>query len=543
MKNLKYYFLLLILPLTVLVGCSKYLDEENPSAVTTAFLYNTKDGLQAAVNGLYSLERAQVDDNESNDFAAVIGDCGTDIDFMRAALNQCVSRYRPDLNFATQGVVSSWWKKEYRIIERANSIITFGRAADIPTADKKKILREAHIHRANAYFWLVRKFDNIWLNLEPTTANNIDNRTYSAANQDDVYKVIIADLDSAISYFNNDWTVRPGQLGLGAALFLRIDVALWRQDYQTAATLSEKLIAEGPYALTDPTQVFTKDARNKTSEGIYVMQFDEFAVGGADVSTLNGGPSGHRLALVFTADYKQVPGTKMASEFGGYGWARVFPNEYLLSLYNQKTDKRWNAWWQHYYTYNDESYNFSAQTYKFGDTLEYGQGPMLTGTNFFKDASVGCKKYFDWVKIANTTRSFNNIYIYRFSEVYLMAAEAYYRMQNSSKALYFMNELRKNRILAEDPNQILASIDEETLLDEHARELAFEGRRWFLLKRLGQLVDRVRANGGTTMFRGIIATDPAWYSARSNIQDFHVRWPIPQSEIDAMGGFPQNTGY
>jgi hypothetical protein len=233
----------------------------------------------------------------------------------------------------------------------------------------------------------------------------------------------------------------------------------------------------------------------------------------------------------------------MASEFGGYGWARVFPNEYLLSLYNQNTDKRWNAWWQHYYTYNDESYNFSAQTYKFGDTLEYGQGPMLTGTNFFKDASVGCKKYFDWVKIANTTRSFNNIYIYRFSEVYLMAAEAYFRMQNSSKALYFMNELRKNRILAEDPNQILTAIDEETLLDEHARELAFEGRRWFLLKRLGQLVDRVRANGGTTMFRGIIATDPAWYSARSNIQDFHVRWPIPQSEIDAMGGFPQNTGY
>ncbi|MFZ4706308.1 MAG: RagB/SusD family nutrient uptake outer membrane protein [Bacteroidales bacterium] len=543
MKDNKVYFLLLLVLLTGLWGCKDYLVEENPSSVTTDFLFNTKDGLQSAVNGLYSLERAQADDNESSDFDVVLGDCGTDIDFMRAALNQCVARYRPDLNFPTQGVVSSWWKKEYRIIERANSIITFGMAADVPEADKKKILREAYIHRANSFFWLVRKFDNIWLNLEPTTVDNIANRIYSVATQDEVYKVIIADLDSAISYYGNDWTARPGQFGLGAALFLRIDVALWRQDWPTAAALSEKLITDGPYALIDPSLVFTKDARNNTSEGIYVMQFDEFAVGGADVSSSTGAPSGHRLPLVFTADYKQVPGTSQVSEFGGYGWARVFPNEYLLSLYNPKYDKRWDAWWQHYYTYNNETFDFTNQTYKFGDTLKYGQGPMLTGTNFFKNASVGCKKYFDYVKIANTTRSFNNIYIYRFSEVYLMAAEANLRMGNTGQALYYLNELRKKRISAEDPNQILTTMDEETLLEEHARELAFEGRRWFFLKRLGLLVERVRASGGTTMFRGIIATDPAWYSSRSNIKDFHIRWPIPQSEIDAMGGFPQNFGY
>jgi starch-binding outer membrane protein, SusD/RagB family len=543
MKNNRFYLLFILLLLTGLWGCKDYLTEENPSAVTTEFLYNTKDGLQSAVNGLYSLERAQADDNESSDFAVIMGDCGTDIDFMRAALNQSVSRYRPDLNFPTQGVVGSWWKKEYRIIERTNSIISFGRAADIPEAEKKRILREAYIHRANSYFWLVRKFDNIWLNLDPTTVNNIENRVYDVASQEDVYKVIIADLDSAINFFGNDWTARQGQFGLGAALFLRIDVAMWRQDYQTAATLSDRLITEGPYALLDPSQVFTKDARNNTSEGIYVMQFDEFAVGGADVSTTTGAPSGHRLALVFTADYKAVPGTKQVSEFGGYGWARDFPNEYLLGLYNQKYDKRWNAWWQHYYTYNDDSYNYTNQTYKLGDTLKYGQQSTLTGTNFFKNASVGCKKYFDYIKIANTTRSFNNVYIYRFSEVFLMAAEANMRLGNTPQALYYLNELRKKRISATDPNQLLTAMDEETLIEEHARELAFEGRRWFFLKRLGLLVERVRQSGGTTMFRGIVATDPAWYSARSNIQDYHVRWPIPQSEIDAMGGFPQNTGY
>ncbi len=545
MKHINISLLVFFLLSFFLSGCTDFLIEENPSEVTTEFLYNTEDGLQAAVTGLYNLERAMVDDNESSDFAVVAGDCGTDIDFMRAALNQCVARYRPDLSFPTQGVVSNWWKKEYRLIERTNNIITYGEVTSMLPADKKKILREAYIHRANSYFWLVRKFDNIWLNLEPTTVNNVENRSFTVASKEDVYKVIIADLDTAISYFDNDWTVSSGRYGLGAALFLRIDVALWRQDYQTAATLAEKLIKEGPYSLVDPASIFTKDSRDNTKESIYVMQFDEFAVGGADVSTTSGGPSGHRLALVFTADYKAVtPGTKQVSEFGGYGWARVFPNEYLLSLYNPKYDKRWNAWWQHYYTFNDETCNFTSLPYKFGDTLKYNSKvATLSGTNFFKNVSVGCKKYFDWVKIPNTTRSFNNFYIYRFAEVYLMAAEAYMRLGDNTKALFYINALRHSRILSSDPNQTLATMDEETLIEEHARELAFEGRRWFFLKRLGLLVERVRATGGTTMFRGIVATDPAWYSARTNIQDFHTSWPIPQSEIDAMGGFPQNPGY
>ena len=132
--------------------------------------------------------------------------------------------------------------------------------------------------------------------------------------------------------------------------------------------------------------------------------------------------------------------------------------------------------------------------------------------------------------------------MFRFSEVYLMAAEAEWRLGNADKALSYLNTLRQSRI-APNPNQLLTQVDLETILEEHARELALEGKRWFFLKRLGLLVERVREYGGTTMFRHIVATDPIWYSQRTNIQDFHVRWPIPQTEIDAMGGFPQNPGY
>jgi hypothetical protein len=514
-------------------GCNKYLEETNPSQVTTEFLYSTSEGLQSAVNGLYSMERGQVDDNESNDFALIQGDLGTDIDFMRAGTYPSVARYRLDGNLPNQTVIQGWWRKWYQIIERTNSIITFGNQADISDSSKKIILREAYIYRAYAYFWLVRKFDNIWLNLEPTTSGNIENRVYNVASQEDVYNSIISDLEIAISSFGNDWDARPGQFGLGAALYLRIDVALWKKDYQLAANLSARLINDGPYSLVDPAQIFTQDGRNDTKESIYVMQLDEFAVGGGKF---------HRLPLIFTADYKSVPGTNMVSEYGGYGWARIFPNEYMTSLYDSVYDKRWTSWWQHYYTYNDETYNFSGFSYKLGDTLKNGQNSTLTGSNYFKAASISCKKYWDWIKVPKATVSYNCIYMFRFSEVYLMAAEAELGLGNNAQALAYLNTLRQSRILP-NPNQLLVSVDQETILEEHARELSLEGKRWFFLKRLGLLVERVREHGGTTMFRHILATDPIWYSARTNIQEFHVRWPIPQPEIDAMGGFPQNPGY
>lgn len=522
-----------ILLLCLFTGCDEYLKEEHPSEVTTDFLYTTAEGLQSAVNGLYSLEREQVSAGTDSDFPLIMGDGGTDIDFMRVGVT-ALARYRLDVNLETQGAVSTWWRNRYQIIERTNSIITFGEQADIDADQKKGILREAYLYRAYAYFWLVRKYDHIWLNTDPTTYRNIDGRIFEAADPDDVYTQIIADLDKAIEYYGDDWTVVPGRFNQGMARLLRADVALWRGDYQTAATHSIKIIDEGPFALEAPENIFTKDRLNHTKESMYVLQFDEFAPGGGKF---------HRLSLVFTSMYRQVPGCVMASEFGGYGWARIFPNPYLLSLYDSTYDKRWNAWWQHYYTYNDPDYNFSAVSYNFGDTLKVNDNSQLRGSNYWNNAGVSCKKYWDWVKEPMATQPFNNVYMFRYPQVLLIAAEAYMRLNDHTKALFYINKIRESRIAATAPGRLLTTINEDIILDEYARELAFEGQRWFLLKRMGKLVERVKLYGGSSDFRGVPAPNLQYYECRTNIQSYHVRWPIPQSEIDAMGGFPQNEGY
>lgn len=523
-----------LLILLSLGGCKKYLDEVNPSDVTTEFLYTTPAGLQSAVTGLYTIERGiSTGSDAGNYFSEVMGDGGTDIDFNISA-DQEMAYYQTNIDLSTQGIVNAWWSMWYTMIERTNSIITYGRQVSMSDAARATTLREAYVYRAYAYFWLLRRYDNIWLDTIPTTSNNIAGRTYTVANQSDVYNQITSDLNMAIQYYGKDWSVVPGRFNQGVARLLRADVAMWQKDYQTAANQTDTIINSKTFALVDPSAVYTQDGRNSTSESMYVMQFDQFAIGGGAY---------HRMPLIFASQYRLVPGCVGAPNYGGYGWGRILPNEYMMSLYDKSYDKRYTNWWQSYYTYNNSAFNFSSTKYKLGDTLKYNDNSQLTSTNFFNNANVGCKKYWDPTQGPTITKHYNNIYIYRYPQVLLLAAEANMDLGNNTKALTQINQLRASRILATSPNQSLTTINQQVFLDEYARELAFEGQRWFLLKRLGLLVQRVQTYGGEPTFRGVAAPTPLYFSARTNIQSYHVRWPIPQAALNGMGGFPQNPGY
>src|SRR5699024_6896766 len=131
-------------------------------------------------------------------------------------------------------------------------------------------------------------------------------------------------------------------------------------------------------------------------------------------------------------------------------------------------------------------------------------------------------------------RSSRDAFVIRLAEMYLIAAEAQFKMGNGSMAADYINVIRERaakpgheaemRVTADD-------IDLDFILDERARELAGEQLRWFDLKRTGKLLERTRAHNP---------------EAGANIQDYHVLRPIPQAQIDAVQNkdeFTQNPGY
>ncbi len=76
----------------------------------------------------------------------------------------------------------------------------------------------------------------------------------------------------------------------------------------------------------------------------------------------------------------------------------------------------------------------------------------------------------------------------------------------------------------------------DLILDEYSRELYGDQRRWFDLVRTRQLVRRVKMYKVGAVGGGGVA----------NIQDYHMRRPIPQGQINAVltgPVYPQNNGY
>ena len=157
---------------------------------------------------------------------------------------------------------------------------------------------------------------------------------------------------------------------------------------------------------------------------------------------------------------------------------------------------------------------------------------------------IACKKFDDYTGTVIRDLGSKDAFIFRLSEMYLIAAEGYMMSGQAGPAIQKMNDLRTARAIAGMDNSLtateLAQVNAkeiDIILDERARELCGEQQRWFDLKRTGTLIDRVKLYNG---------------AAAPNIQPFHILRPIPQPQMDAVTnktagpdpeGFWQNTGY
>jgi starch-binding outer membrane protein, SusD/RagB family len=121
----------------------------------------------------------------------------------------------------------------------------------------------------------------------------------------------------------------------------------------------------------------------------------------------------------------------------------------------------------------------------------------------------------------------------RIAEMYLIRAEAYAKLStpNLASGAADLNTLRAARIAGYTPVTFTTASDLITaVLDERFKELAFEGFRWFDLKRNNLPVQRLSTDANA-----------AWQTLPAD----SYRWllPIPREEIIANPNTTQNPGY
>lgn len=513
----------------LLISCSEdWLKEEHETRLTVEAIYNTPEGLADAAVGLYYLNRQLLrtgNNNWSEMYAGLVR--GTDIEVSREGPlgSAAYAYYRPQ-EINTYRYHQRFWDMYYGIIGKANEIIYHGEKLDSDDEKAQRAIAEARYFRAFSYLFLYERFENIYLNTIPVTPDNIEEeRNYAPAPKEDVFTLITSDLDAAIQDLDITDLGEPGRITKGAARHVRMLAALWEEDWDQAIEQGEAMEASGMYALMPLDELFGSEDYILHTEAITTWQYYE-GLGGADYAG-QWGYSGHRLKALFIPEYHRRNGGVYTEVNGGFGLGWLYPNAYLLSLYDQGTDKRYVVFYRHEYYYTDES---AASE----EGLQVGDSIPLRGTveDDFRFLHAGLRKFEDVTTYPVTdSKGFSDIMQYRYAQTCIHMAEAYLRIGNMEKALEWFN---KTWMRAGNPERVLP-IDLEDIRDEHARELGLEGHRWTFLKRIGASQSQI------TQFAG---EEPYNTEARTNWKPHHVRWPIPQEQLIIFGdGYPQNEGY
>jgi len=144
----------------------------------------------------------------------------------------------------------------------------------------------------------------------------------------------------------------------------------------------------------------------------------------------------------------------------------------------------------------------------------------------------------------NENRSANFI-VYRLADLYLMKAEAYSQSgtPDFAKALEYLNEIRQRSNMAPYAQISSAQTFEDAILLERAKELAFEGKRWFDLLRMGRRNDYARKN---KLIEILIQNVPSTQQLvlKSRLSDPNGWYmPIHNFEIERNKNLKQNSYY
>jgi hypothetical protein len=484
------------------------------------YIYSTPGGLEVGVNALYNLQR-------KNNFPEFEGDplkvnvffmVGTDLGHTRTWHQP----YGPGHTAA--GFPGLKWTFPYQIIDRANALISSARNIDMDVNKKNQLVAQARAIRGELYLDLITMFDNILLDTIATTPSNaFDDVEYTPANPVDVYKLIDADLDFAIEHL--DWVVPYGRYGKGVARHLRGKSAMWQSKWDEAAAQFDAIIDNGTHHLVDIEKVFGQDLKH--AEALFVYTRDKELGAPVNGDNLAGG-GGTWIGSVFNNRlYELASGEVVATvDNGGQALGWSYPNDYLMSLYDRDNDLRFET-----YYYPLELFVNNPAKPNFGEPL-----PPSSYDDNYRRYHWSLKKFHDEEKVITADNSWKDIMYYRFAETLLLGAEAHWHLSGEDpaniKALTYINMIRERAGLGDEP---FTTFTRDAYLEEHARELALEKDRWFVLKRLGLLVERQNLH----YTYGSSSTNTVLQPMAPHM----VRLPIPQSQIELMGTFPQNEGY
>ena len=468
-------------------SCTKTLNVQPTSVITTKSFWKTQNDAIGALNGMYMYLRNQTNLNlfiwgegRSGDMEWGRTSGTLDYDFY----------YNNTLNSTNAGPS---WIGLYTCINAANLIIKYvPKISFTSNTQKDDILAQAYTMRAFIYYVLVRTWGGVPLRTDPIEGYSSETTEKARSSATDVFKLIKSDLRNAISLFpDNNFPSGRNKWSKPGAEALQADVYLWtgkllnggKTDLDTALAACNEVSQADVSLLPNYADLF-KYANKGNKEVIMAVNYVAQEQGDANNYFYNmySGPTST------TVD----PSTNeiIGQTAGGVVWTIA---EFVRDQFSSD-DSRKNATF--------ETIPYSSY---FPPVVEKGRGTVINGVRYFT----------------------SDIVLYRYADVLLMKAEAENALGMDPSVE--MNMVRQRAYGVNYSNHVFVSGNQEyndsLILRERMLELSCEGKRWWDLIRFGKVFDLVPSLQG------------------KQGENYLLLWPIPQTVLSLEPKVTQNPGW
>ncbi len=556
MKILKY-IATVILTSFILVSCNEtnWLKEEAFDFYSADNSFVTADQFNAGVVKLYQLFGDYT--NMSNASGSHIFMYTSDLAYNAISPTSGLNNYSSSV-VPSNTTTRNFWRNYYQIIYNANVIIgrIDGENTKFDSEKQRTILKaEAMFFRGNCYRLLGIMYGGVPLVLDEVTAPK---RDFVRATREETLAQAISDVEFAAANLPSVTEItEDGRLTKAAANHLLSELYITAGEYDKAIAAASAVINDPNYKLmtsrfgarkSEPGDVYwdlfrignqNRNHYNNT-EAIWVCQFEYNVTGGG---RFNNYP---QYSVPFYVSLTGKDGKALFNypnaAYGGRGIGWFVVNNFMINeVWDDPNDMRNSQ----YNIYRDIKATNPASAY-YGKNI-VADNTFLASKNLYNRnwAAIMVKmapvnELPDEFYIDKTTGAvintgpwtFRDDYFMRLSETYLLRAEAYLGKGDKTKAAADINVVRaRANATPVDPSKV----DIDYILDERARELAYEEYRTVTLMRTKKLAERVKKYN--PMYNGTYANNV--------IEEYHNLYPIPSDEIEnnTEAVLEQNPGY
>lgn len=480
---MKKYIIRVLLIASVFIGsCSDWLEIYPTSGQINEEFWQTKEDIESVLMGAY---------RTFADMDAVLLLHGE----LRADMVQSMNNTSSSLEKIKDGIIEpsnsfNRWDDFYKAINYCNLVLSNSDAVlNIdPTFTEVQLVyyqSEAKFLRGLAYFYLVRIFNDVPYITEPTKADD-SKLYYPNVSGDSILTEVAAELSLiGKNFLPIDYGVlefNKGRATYSAVQALLSDIALWQFRYQDCLGHIQNIEESNIFGIEILPSEQWRDIffPGNSIESIFEFQFSD---ADAESNTLFG--------ITYGTDIEIEASTSALEMF----------SEDLASFRQ----------------------SFTIQ----GNTI----------TKYALNNSGGLR--------SDIEQSAANLIVYRNADIILMKAEAHAMLEQFDEAEQLINQVyrRSNPLLSNLEIERKKTSFEDAILLERAKELAYEGKRWFDLMRMGRRDNYQRKD---LFIEFVISQFPEQdkFVKRSRLRDPNGWYlPIHEDELNKNPNLVQNPYY